>query len=167
MADVKDLLAYILLNYPNKEELSKTRVTKLIYLCDWKSCIEFERQITDITWVFDNFGPFVWDVMTTVENNPETFSIYSSETLFGTPKTVVALKNKQYSPSLEEQEKRIADFVIKSTENLNFDKFVKLVYSTYPIMTSQRHKALDLIDLAKEYKRSIIFRKITPKVAFQ
>lgn len=48
-----DLVRYIIKNYPNPEELSKARINKIMYLIDWKSAIENEKQITNIKWIFN------------------------------------------------------------------------------------------------------------------
>lgn len=166
MVEVKELLAYLLIEYPEKlrDMLSKTRVTKLIYLCDWKHSIEYEKQITNIEWVFDNYGPFVWDVMDVVNSNPDLFTIHTSQTFYGSEKQTISIINESYSPKLELSEKKTADFVINATKSLNFDQFLKLVYSTYPIMTCERYSKLNLPKLAKLYKSTAIYRKITPDI---
>ena len=60
---LREIIAYILRFYVNKEELSKYRLTKLVYLCDWCYAVSRGKQITNIHWFFDNYGPFVWDVI--------------------------------------------------------------------------------------------------------
>lgn len=168
MTDVKELLAYILINYPfsSRNDLSKTRVTKLIYLCDWKSSIEYGRQITDIEWVFDNYGPFVWDVMSAVEEYPSLFEIRDSQTFFGSSKTLVSIVDKHYAPQLEVGEQKIADFVIRSTKSLRFDEFIKMIYATYPVMVSEKYSKLNLPKLAEAYKGTKVFKEINPDFVF-
>jgi hypothetical protein len=39
MAELKDIIAYYCKQYPHKAELSKARLTKMVYLADWKSAI--------------------------------------------------------------------------------------------------------------------------------
>jgi hypothetical protein len=55
--------------------------------------------------------------------------------------------------SLTPMDKDILDFVIGSVEDKGFTEFIKLVYSTYPIVTQERHSRLDLGALAEEYRR--------------
>jgi len=62
MAAITDILAYILNRYPHAQEMSNARITKMVYLADWKHAIDSHRQISSINWVFNNYGPFVWDV---------------------------------------------------------------------------------------------------------
>jgi hypothetical protein len=58
-------------------------------------------------------------------------------------------------PSVTEEEKELIDFVISSSASKNWDDFIKLVYSTYPIVTQERFSKLDLVMLAAEYEESI------------
>ena len=62
--ELKYIMYYIIKNYPNqlKQELSNARLTKTVYLADWKQAIIKHRQISDIKWYFDNYGPFVNDI---------------------------------------------------------------------------------------------------------
>ncbi|TNE62673.1 MAG: DUF4065 domain-containing protein [Alphaproteobacteria bacterium] len=151
MATLKDTVAYILKEYPHKDELSNARVTKLVYLSDWRQSITKGEQITGINWYFDNFGPFVWDVKNTVNDDAETFSVEHSLNLFGAPKTLFKLKDKKFEPDLSDEEKASIKHAIEQTKALSWDSFISLVYSTYPIMSSDRYSSLDLPELAKEY----------------
>lgn len=62
-----NIVAYILKNYPNKKDLSKARVTKMVYLVDWRAAFDLGSQATDIQWYFDNYGPFVYTINDMVE----------------------------------------------------------------------------------------------------
>ncbi len=50
MTELKDVMAYIIANYPFKGELSNARLTKMVYLTDWKNALLSGRQVTDISW---------------------------------------------------------------------------------------------------------------------
>lgn len=153
MASVKDTLAYLLLNYPYKHELSNARVTKMVYLADWHHTLNTGRQITDISWIYDNYGPFVWDVKNTAESEKSLFKVTSSSNFFGGPKCEFEIVNPNYRPSLTDSEQRSLDHVIESTKQAGWDAFIKLVYSTYPIVSSSRYSYLDLLTKATEYRR--------------
>lgn len=58
-------------------------------------------------------------------------------------------------PSVTEEERELLDFVISTSASKNWDDFIKLVYSTYPIITQERFSKLDLVKLAGEYEVSI------------
>ena len=50
---------------------------------------------------------------------------------------------------------RILDFVMEGSAPLNWNEFIKLVYSTYPIVSQERYAKLDLVRLAQEYEEVV------------
>jgi len=153
MADLKNIIAYICKAYPAPDDLSRARLTKLVYLADWKSAIDRDRTMTDIHWYFDNFGPFVWDVWQIATSDTDTFEIDSHKTPFGTPKHVVKLRKSATVREPDEGDRRIIDFVTDATKGLAWQQFIRLVYSTYPVLSSERYSSLNLVAKAQEYKR--------------
>lgn len=145
-------MVYILKRYPNKDDLSNARLTKLVYLSDWHQCLNYKKQISPIDWYFDNFGPYVSDVQNTALENPALFEIEETRNMFGKLKRVVRLLNEQYEPSLETGEIESIEHIINNTSKLNWDEFIKLVYSTYPIISSDKYSKLNLIKKAAKYR---------------
>lgn len=155
MTTIKDALAYVLKHYPNnmRHELSNARVTKMLYLADWHQAINHGKQITDISWFFDNYGPYVNDVKSTAESNPDVFSVTSTNNMYGQPKIMISLTENNYEAIIPEIERASFDHVIHETQKMYWDSFIKLVYSTYPITSSDRYSTLDLVEKAAEYKK--------------
>ena len=86
MVKLIDIILYILKNYPHKNELSNARLTKMIYLIDWRSAFDNGKQITNIKWYFDNYGSFVHDVEEEIVNHQELiqkkgfyYNLYNSQ----------------------------------------------------------------------------------------
>lgn len=150
---------YIIKNYPNqlKQELSNARLTKTVYLADWKQAIIKHRQILDIKWYFDNYGPFVNDIKHEAEKYPEIFKIKNTMNMYGQPKTYFEIiDNSEINKLLlqiNNEDKEIMDFIIDITSKMYWDDFIKLVYSTYPITSSERYTYLNLIEKAEEYQQ--------------
>lgn len=151
MGSLRDIVAYICKNYPHEDELSNARVTKMVYLADWRSAIERDKQLTGITWRFDHYGPFVYDVLDVAREDP-AFKVTSTQNMFGSQKELLSVADDVDYPSLDENEIEVLDFVLNSTAAMNWSEFIKLVYSTYPIVTQERYSKLDLIKLAREYE---------------
>ncbi len=147
---LNDLIGYIVMNYKNKDDLSKARLNKIIYLIDWKSAIDKERQITNIEWYFNNYGPYVSDIETSL-NFDERFYIEKIRNYFGNEKNIVRIKTNEFQKPLDE-EKLIIDLVINLTQELSWNEFINAVYSTFPIKESEKGSSLNLVQLAKEYK---------------
>lgn len=152
---VDNVLRYIVKNYPNDHELTKTRMTKLIYLVDWESVLITNRQLTEISWYFDHYGPYVSDVFDTADEDSE-LRIIEKVSSFGTKKYIVEAKRGKDNLTIDltENEKSIIDKVINNTKNLNWNEFIDYVYSTFPIQTSKKYGTLDLIELANKFNRS-------------
>lgn len=151
MAALKDIIAYILKVYPHKFELSNARVTKMIYLADWRHAITSSCQVSPISWYFNNYGPFVWDVKDTALANPELFDVQETTNAYGDSKILLSLKDDDYILQLSEEERKSIDHVIEKTKALNWNSFIRLVYSTYPIASSERYTHLNLEEKASEY----------------
>lgn len=154
MGELRDAIAYICKHYPHRDQLSNARVTKMIYLADWRSAIKRGRQVTDTSWVFDYYGPFVYDILDTAKKDP-AFEVRPTRNIYGAPKDLLRVARDATYPSLDQDEKDILDFVINSTADKNWDEFIHLVYSTYPILARERHTKLNLEDLAGEYQEVI------------
>lgn len=147
-----DLIRYIIKTYPHPDELSKARLNKIIYLVDWKSAIENGKQITDIEWVFNHFGPYVSEVEETILRD-ERFKIISTKNIYNNPKNIIKLCQDTNFIEPNDTEKKIIDFIIDKTKKFYWDKFIELVYSTYPIISQERGTKLNLVTLAKEYSQ--------------
>jgi hypothetical protein len=147
-----DIMVYICKYYPYKSELSKARLTKLIYLADWKYALSKSTQISPIRWYFDRYGPFVYDVLDEAKDDSR-FRVEKSETMYGSEKEVIRLIDEDVDAlGLATDEIETLDFVINKTKDKNWSEFLRLVYSTYPIATQSKFSNLDLSVLAEEYK---------------
>ena len=149
---ISNVIKYLLKNYPYKSELSASRLTKMLYLADWKSAIDESKQLTNAEWHFNHYGPYVDDFIKVAKDDSD-IKVYSTRTVFGGHKQLVELRNDfNRDLELERNEKKILDFVIESTKSKNYEDFIKLVYSTYPVVSSSKYNDLDLVKMAKEYK---------------
>lgn len=151
MKKVADLATFFVQHYPNKMSLSKARVNKLIYLCDWYSAITFQRQITDVVWKFNHFGPYVEEIISDLIRSNK-FTVMKTSTFYGNDKEILSLKNAYGSYVLSADELLVANHVLEQTKSLRFDEFIKLVYSTYPVVTRPKGSILDLVPLAAAYR---------------
>ncbi len=151
MAKLLDVLAFILKKYPHKSELSNARVTKMVYLADWHQAIKNKRQITSINWYFDNYGPYVGDVLAEIQSNSNIFLAESTNNFYGSPKVQLKLIDASYEAQVDPDEEKSILHVIEKSAPLNWKDFINLVYSTYPITSSNRYSNLNLIEKAKEY----------------
>ncbi|MFK8303150.1 Panacea domain-containing protein [Capnocytophaga stomatis] len=154
MSNLEKLIRYILLNYPNPMELSKPRLVKLIYLIDWKYTIENGKQYTNIEWFYNNYGPYVNDVIDLMKQKKDVFLVETYPNPYGGGNTDKFCLINRTHIDIEENVKIISDKFMDYTYKLNWSDFINLVYSSYPIKTHLKYSVLDLEKLAKEFKKS-------------
>lgn len=152
MNRLENIIAYLCRNYPHQRELSKARLTKLVYLADWFSSLVFRRQLSNIDWVFNHYGPYVDDV-TKAAYNSFNFRVLNTTTHFGTDKSIIYYIGRDEDIILSTDDISILNFTIQRTQGLYFDDFIDYVYSTYPISSKERYSHLNLVQLADEYNR--------------
>lgn len=144
MDKLEDIVAYLAENYPHKSELSKARITKLVYLADWQA-VKFGRdQITNINWYFHNFGPYVEDVVDAARRNDRTRVIMTQNAYGDLKEQVQYIGPGGEFRSLSDYTKFCLDTVIGNTRSLYWHDFIKHVYATPPVAKSQRYRFLDL-----------------------
>ncbi|MDT3337672.1 Panacea domain-containing protein [Shewanella sp. SP1S1-7] len=151
MNKIQQIIAYICLHYPHPSELSKARLTKLVYLADWFSSLSDGEQMTDIEWVFNHYGPYVDDVVDAAQGR-RGFRVDHEQTMYGTSKYVISFHGDEDDIELSDREKDILNAVMKKTKSMYFNEFVDFVYSTYPVRSRERYSTLKLVDLAKQYR---------------
>jgi hypothetical protein len=149
---IVDVSRYILKVYPHAEELSKARLNKIIYLIDWKSALEHDKQLTNIDWKFNHYGPYVNIIEESILND-NRFNIRSTINIYGNKKNIIEIRDDRDFMEPTEKDQEIIDFVIEKTRKFYWDKFINLVYSTYPIISQEKGSQLNLLELAKEYKK--------------
>ena len=152
MKKLQSIMAFLCLEYPHKLELTKARLTKMVYLADWFSALLYDKQLTDIKWIFNHYGPYVDDVFDAA-HSALGFKVENYGTVYGTSKHVILYQGSIDDLDLEKREKEILDAVIKKTKTMLFNDFVSYVYSTYPVKTKERYSTLDLVSLATKYKK--------------
>lgn len=154
MSKLSDVMAYVCQRYPHKDELSKARLAKIIYLADWRAAIERGEQITDVQWKFNHYGPYVDDILETAERDNKRFKVVNTLNMYGNPKDVIKLKEASGKTELSAQDKEDINFIIEKTRRLYWKDFINLVYSTYPVLSQEKQTVLDLPKLAKAYSHS-------------
>lgn len=161
---ISNIIKYLLKEYPHKSELSASRLTKMIYLMDWKSSIDFGRQITNAQWHFDHYGPYVDDFVRLAKEDKDIF-VENTSNYYGGKKQLFKLSEKfEGNFDLTKEQKDIANFVIDATKQKNYEDFIQLVYSTYPVISNDRYSDLDLVGSAAKYKEIL---ESSPSIKFE
>lgn len=140
MLDFIEVFKLIVALYPKEKELNYDKLVKITYLIDWRSAIVQKKQITNTKWYINNYGPYI-------DNMYETLTAQH-----------IDIKNllQHRDVKLIEFDKNtlnIVNFILNKTINLEYDKFVTMVFSTFPIATSTKYSYVNLVKMAEEYKK--------------
>ncbi|WP_257285975.1 Panacea domain-containing protein [Endozoicomonas sp. SESOKO1] len=125
----------------------------MVYLSDWFSALLDGRQLTNINWMFNHYGPYVDDVIAAAHNG-SGFMVINDTTMYGSLKNVISFQGDVSNIQLTDREKVILDAVIDKTKNLCFNDFIDYVYSTYPVKKQERYSNLNLVSLAQQFRES-------------
>lgn len=135
-SEINEVLSYFWHVYPNKEDLSESRATMMVYLADWKAALDHKEQITDIVWTYEREGP-----------HPYALGRGS------TPVNWSGVVHGQVRPgNFSDWRRHILDLVVNLSASRSLDEFVQLVYSTFPLFTQPESAPLDLVVLAEKYR---------------
>lgn len=148
MNKLRDIIRYFCIHYPHSRELSSARLTKMVYLADWETARKTGKQLTNIAWYFNNYGPFVDDVINEAIQDLEV-EVINTTNLYGSPKTLIRYVGNQKSCSLPDNDKNILDSIIKETAPKYWHEFIQYIYNSYPIKYYPRYSQLDLGELAQ------------------
>lgn len=148
---LRDIIRYILSCYPYNFELNKTRLTKLVYLVDWEMAKKYNKSCSGIKWYFDNYGPYVQDVMNTAMSD-EQIKINEEISHYGGIKYIFQLveENSHKFKYLSKEELEVINGVIDETKDMTFNNFINYVYNTPPVIKTPKYQSLDLIKIATE-----------------
>lgn len=149
---IEDVVEAICNQYPDPTELSSPRLTKLVFLVDWITAVRRGEQATSIGWVYNHYGPFVWDVMDAVRRNPSRFEIEAPRP-FATRRWEYVRCKHGASPSLPPEVQLAIKDAIRASAGLPWAKFLELVYSTYPIKAQPKFSELNLKELARQHNQ--------------
>lgn len=154
MSRLKDIIYYILRNYPYKEHMPYARFSKLLYLLDWYYLIKYSNKITHIEWILNNDGPTSDSLIKTIKQS-KIFDLVSNINTSDNNDKFIKCKKTDYVPNLTKTEKIAINYIIDATCEKNWDDFIRLVYSTYPVVTTERYSSLRLREKAIQFKREI------------
>lgn len=151
MEQVINILDYLYLKYPNPNQLSISRVMKLLYLIEWRYAITKYEKLTDIEWINTEYGPF-YKSLKDIFKDSSNFNIEDDVDDTGRNQTMIRFLNKKENISLKEGTKEVVNFVIDICKDYSWVELNNLVNSTYGIINTSQGEIINVVELAKKYK---------------
>lgn len=152
MSKLLDITTFILKNSTKAFSMPVADLSRIIYLCDWKSAIENGNQLTDLAWTVQLFGPKV-DDMEAELSAAQDFVLETTTTDSGKLQKSIRLKNPSRLSNLSSSDMEVLTFVLKQTQNMDLGQLLQLIFSTYPMATGNLGHELDLKSLASQYNQ--------------
>lgn len=152
-AELRDIVRYICAAYPHSSDLSNARLTKIVYLADWRAALAGLGQISNIRWIFNNYGPWVPDVYEAAKNDP-LLEVNAQQNYYGSDKRLIRKRPDaqiNIDTLLDTTSRAVLDSVFADTQDMYFGQFIDYVYDTPPVKGSHRKGTLDLAEFAKNY----------------
>lgn len=165
MASLIYVLEYITINNPKNKMYAIQDLIRIAYLCDWKSSIEYGRQITSVEWKFKNFEPIldnksVQELTKYIKrrgffvNRQGKLRRHYSQKFRRYYNPIRLPFYKERKNILDKTEKSIIDWVLNSVSLKSRVQLAKLVYSTYPAFLIDDEVKANLPELATLYKKA-------------
>jgi hypothetical protein len=158
MERVINILDYLYLRYPNSNQLSLSRVMKLLYLIEWRFAITKFGKLTDIDWLQTEYGPF-YKSLRSIFNESSNFEVIIKIDDNNKEQLVINFLNKKENFYLTNDTKEVIDFVISHCQNYSWTELNTLVNSTYGVLSTPQGQIINLVILAKQYIKEYQNRK--------
>jgi hypothetical protein len=151
MENIINIITQLYIKYPNSNQLSYSRVMKLLYLIEWKySITEFER-ISKTDWLLTEHGP-LYNKLPHILEESDNFDIITKFDKNNKQQLIIKFNLSTEIPTISEKSNKIIDFVIEHCKILEWSELNNIVNSTYGIMNSSLNHIIEIENLAKEYK---------------
>jgi 3-dehydroquinate synthase class II len=154
MERVINIIDYLYLNYPNSNQLSISRVMKLLYLIEWRYAITKFEKLTDVEWMQTEYGPF-YRALRSIFNESSNFEVSIKLDDNNREQTVIVFLNKKENSNLREETKEVVNFVIVHCKDYSWSELNNLVNSTYGVLNTQQGQIIDIVNLAIKYREKV------------
>ncbi len=144
MNKLKNTILYVIKYYPYEDNLTQTRLIALLYLIDWENMLQYKKQLTNISWYFEHYGPYSSDIMNEI-NNHNDLCVEPTKSNFGTEKYLIKSKKDNLKiTDLTKEDIDIINKVINDTKLLTWNELMTYVYNTKPIKNTKKYTNITL-----------------------
>ncbi|OBW40047.1 hypothetical protein AB670_03610 [Chryseobacterium sp. MOF25P] len=150
MERVINILDYLYLQYPNSNQLSISRVMKLLYLIEWRFAITKFEKLTDIEWLQTEYGPF-YKSLRSIFNESSNFEVLIKIDDNNKEQLVINFLNKKDNFNLRNDTKEVIDFVVSHCQNYSWTELNTLVNSTYGVLNTPQGQLINLVMSGQQY----------------
>ena len=155
MERIINILDYLYIQYPNPNQLSISRVMKLLYLIEWRYAITKFDKLTDIEWLHTEFGPF-YKSLRLIFDESSNFNVLIKKDDYNKEQVIIEFLDRKENLAAQQETKEVIEFVIDHCKDLSWTDLNILVNSTYGVVNTPQGQIINVLDLAKKYKKIVI-----------
>ena len=138
MVAFAEVLDYLREIYPRSSDFNIDRAMLTLYLIDWKAAIDLRRPVTDLEWRIEHVP------QPTVAQREVMLSALQHE-------PTCALAGNMGEMTAEDR--AIIHDIVARVGSKSKTELLRLVYSTFPVLSQPRHAPINLVSMADKYKR--------------
>ena len=129
----------------NSDHIDQIVLMLLVYLCDWHSCVKYNRRVVDVQWKVFKHGLADEGLESYLRNSPQEFSMDDVR------QEVKCLSKPP--ESVPEQVQNVINRVVSIYKERRHSGLATFVLSTFPILSSSAYslETVDLLQKAHEY----------------
>lgn len=139
---------YSCTKYSKFSDVGAERLQLTLFLVGWKTSLSNNKDITNLDWVHGKNGPHS-QRLDTLLNSDSRLKI-SHINFEGVEKKRISLA-KIEEVEIDNTLKIIIDDIYEKTVKLNFSDLTALVYSTYPMLVTEKDSSIPMENLAKAF----------------
>jgi hypothetical protein len=151
MERVINILDYLYIEYPNSNQLSYSRVMKLLFLIEWKYAITKFQKLTDIEWVLSPYGPF-YKTLSSIFTESSNFDVSIRFDEKNKEQLLIKFFNNKKVIGITDDSRDVVLFVVNHCKDFSWTELNNLVNSTYAVINAKEGQIIDILTLAKKYR---------------
>lgn len=144
---VRDYAYYVCSKFSDSPDVGRERVHFLLFLAAWRLSLSKDQTLSSLRWICNDIGPYS-ETIDNVLRSDDRLKVFVSSDSSSAERILVIRKE---DPVLSEIFRNHIDQLIERYGKTSFLDLSKLVFSTYPILASNRGYPMDLPALAKAY----------------
>lgn len=139
MVAFEQVLHFIRSVSPNMPPDDQDRAMLTLYLIDWKAAIDLRRPISNLEW--------------RIEHGPQPMADQRELLLSAIEHSEGCVHEPSHLSELTDDDKRIIQDIVARVQRRSRSELLKLVHSTFPVLSQPRHAPINLVAMADKYKR--------------
>lgn len=146
--NLNDVIYYFCSKFPDHYDIGRERIHLSLYLVGWKLSNLKEKNVADLNWIYSPDGPISEEIdnAIAVDDRFIVHAVKENQTL----KNRITLSTR-IDITLEKTYQSVIESIYELTGTQPYSELTNLVFSTYPMLSSNIGDRIDMRALSKRY----------------